>query len=124
MEIDSKLMFSKHAETLCCKVNKKSTTFTRLNNFISMKQSLAIYNAVIISNFSYCPLIWMSCNKGANKPIDFTHKRALHILYKDYKPSFDALLTRNGNNSIHVNNLQELMIELFKSINGLNPPLK
>jgi len=105
IEIDSKLMFRKHVETLCCKVNKKITAFFRLNNFISTKQSQATYNAVIISNFNYCPLIWMFCNKGADKQIDKTHKRALQILYKDHQSSFEALLTRNGNNSIHVSNL-------------------
>ena len=116
-------MFSKHIETLCCKVNRKITAFSRLNNFISTKQSQAIYNAVIISSFNYCPLIWMFCNKGANKQIDRTHKRALQTLYQDYESSFEALLTRNGNNSMHVNNLQKLMIEIFKSKNGLNPHL-
>ena len=65
----------------------------------------------------------MFCNKGANKQIDRTHKRALQILYKYYESSFEALLTRSGNNSIHVNNMQKLMIEIFKTMNGLNPPL-
>jgi len=100
IDIDSKLMFSKHAETLCCKVNKKMTAFSKLNSFMSTKQSQAIYNVVMLSNFTYCPLIWMFCNKGANKQIDQTHKRALQISYKDYKSSFEALFTRNGNNSI------------------------
>ena len=65
----------------------------------------------------------MFCNKGANKQIDGTHKRALQILHKDYESSFEALLTRSGNNSIHVNNLQKFMTEVFKTMNGLNPPL-
>ena len=123
IKIDSKLMFSKHVELLCYKVNKKITAFSRLNNFITTQQAQSIYNAIILSNFNYCPLIWMFCNKGANKQIDRTHKRALQILYKDYESSFEALLTRSGNNSIHVNNLQKLMIEIFKTMNGLNPPL-
>ena len=72
IEIDSKLMFSKHIETLCHKVNK-ITVFSRLNNVISTQQAQAIYNAVILSNFNYYPLIWMFCNKGANKQIDRTH---------------------------------------------------
>ena len=46
----------------------------------------------------------------------------LQILYKEHESSFEALLTRNGNNSIHVNNLQKLMIEIVKYMNGLNPP--
>ena len=49
-------------------------------------------------------------------------KRALQILYKDYESALQALLAQNGSNSIHANNLQKLMIEIFKSMNGLNPP--
>ena len=69
IEIDSKLMFSKHVEALCYKENRKITAFSRLNNFITTQQAQSIYNAVI--------LIWMFCNKGANKQIGRTHKRTL-----------------------------------------------
>ena len=123
IEIDSKLMFSKHAEALCYKANKKITAFSRLNNFITLQQTQSIYNAVILLNFYYYPVIWMFCNKGANRKIDRTHKRALQHLYKDHESSFEALLTRIGSNSIHVNNLQKLMIEIFNSMNELNPHL-
>ena len=39
MEIDSKLTFNKHIETLCSKVNKKVSAFARLNNYISREQA-------------------------------------------------------------------------------------
>ena len=82
-ETDSKLMFSKHVETLCYKLKKRSLLF-RLNNFITTQQAISIYNAVLFLNFNHCPLIWMFCNKGANKKIDRTHKNTLQILNKDY----------------------------------------
>ena len=110
IEIDSKLMFSKHVEAICCKVNKKISAFSRINNFLNVQQAQFIYNAEILSNFNYCPLIWMFCNESANKQIDRTHKPAFQILYKDYESSFEALLTRIGSNSIHGNNLQKRMI--------------
>ena len=88
IEIDSKLMFSKHVEALCYIVNKKTTAFSRLNNFIATQQAQPIYNAGTLSNFNYCLLIWVFCNKGANKQMDRIHKRALQILYKDYESSF------------------------------------
>ena len=96
VEIDSKLTFNKHIETLCFIVNKKVIAFARLNNYISREQASTVCNAVILSSFNYCPLIWLFCNKGANKEIDRTHKRALRILYKDYESSFETLLARGG----------------------------
>ena len=108
IEIDSKLTFNKHVETLCSKVNNKISAFSRLNNYISREQALTICNAVILSNFNYCPLIWLFCGKGANKEIDRPHKRALRILYKDYESSFKKLLTRSGSFSIYLKNLEEI----------------
>ena len=91
--------------------------------YISREQALTICNAVILSNFNSCPLIWLFCNKGANKEIDRTHKRALRILYKEYECPFETLLTRSGSFCIHVRNLQKLMTEIYKSMNQLNPSL-
>ena len=123
VEIDNKLKFDKHVKTLCSKVNKKINAFSRLNTFISRDQAFLICNAVILSNFNYCPLIWMFCNKGANQEIDRTHKRALRMLYEDCECSFELLLTRSGSVCIHVRNLQKLMIEVYNSISHLNPSL-
>ena len=54
IEIDNKLKSDKHVKTLCSKVNKKISAFSRLNTFISREQALAIYNKFILSNFNYC----------------------------------------------------------------------
>ena len=102
-------MLIKHVEALCHKVNKMITAFSRLTIFMSMQQAQAISNAVILSNFSYCPLIWMFCNTG-----DCTHTRALKILHKGYESSLQALLTQNGSNGMHSANLQKLMTEIFQ----------
>ena len=96
IEIDNKLKFSNHVKTFCSKVNKKISAFSRLIMYISREQALTICNAVILSNFNYCPLIWLFCKKGAYKEIDRTHKRALRILYKEYECPFETLLTRSG----------------------------
>ena len=101
VEIDSKLMFNKHIETLYSKVNKKASVFARLNHFISREHALTVCNAGILSNFNYYPLIWLFCSKGANKEIDHTNKRALRILFKDHESSFETSLARSGSNSIH-----------------------
>ena len=101
------------------KSQQKISAFSRLNMYISIEQALTICNAVILSNFNYCPLIWLFCNKGAYKEIDRTHKRALRILYKEYECPFQTLLSF----CIHVRNLQKLMTEIYKSMNHLNPSL-
>ena len=123
IEIGNQLKFSNHVKTLCSKVSKKISAFSGLNMYISREQAFTICNTVILSNFNYCPLIWLFCNKGAYREIDRTHKRALRILYKEYECSFKTLLTRSGSFCLHVRNLQKLMTEIYKSINHLKPSL-
>ena len=43
------------------------------------------------------------------------------IVLRDYDASFDELLVENEENTIHVQNLQMLMIEVYKSPNHQNP---
>lgn len=108
---------------LCSKVNKKVSAFARLDNYIPREQIFTVCNAVILSNFKYCLLIWLFCNKHANKEIDHTHNHALRILYRDYESSFETLLASSCSNSIQIKNLQKLMTEVYKSKNHLNPSI-
>ena len=123
IEIDNKLKFDKHVQTLCQKVNKKTSALSRLNMYISREQALSICNVVILSNFNYCPLIWLFCNKGANKKIDRAHNRLLKILHNDYGSAFQSLLALNNSFTIHVKNLRKLMTEIYMSQNNINPSI-
>ena len=48
--------------------------------FSNFKKGDCIINLFVISNFKYCPIIWMFCGKGANNKINKIHKRALRVL--------------------------------------------
>ena len=78
---------------------------------------------VVMSNFQYCSLIWLFCRKAANDLINRTTKRAMRITYNsNNEEALDALLQRDGTLTIHKKNLQNLMVEIYKTINHLNPP--
>ena len=68
----------------------------------------------IISQFSYCPLIWMTHSSGLNNKINHIHERALPIVYKDFSSPFEGLLAKDKSVTIHNRNLQQLAIEVFK----------
>ena len=63
IEIDNALTFTAHIQNLCSKVNRKINAFSRLNTYISRPQALLICNAVMLSNFNYCLLIWLFLRK-------------------------------------------------------------
>ena len=62
-------------------------------------------------------------NQMANKRRrqEFT-KRALRILLEDYTSSFDELLQKIDDTMVHVKNLRNLMVEIYKCLSCENPP--
>ena len=65
--------------------------------------------------------MWMFCSKSANKEINRTIKRALRLLCEDYGSSFEQLLEKDGSITLHQRNLQNLMAEIYETINQINP---
>ena len=77
-----------------------------------------LMNAFFDSQFSYCPLIWMFHKRSINAKINNIQFRALRLIYRDENATFEELLTKDGSVTTHQHNLQNLAIEMFKSING------
>ena len=119
VEIDSKLKFDKHVKAPCQKFNKKTGAFTRVSIYISRVQALSSYNVVILSNFNYCPLVCVFCNKSVIEKLHRAHKRTLWILYNDYNSSLQSVLRRSNSYTILVKNIQKLMTEVYKSLNDM-----
>ena len=56
-----------------------------------------------------------------NTKINKLHERALRIVYKDERLSFQELLDKDGSITIHHRNLRRLAVEMFKVKNHLSP---
>ena len=90
---------------------------------MSIRQRKTIMNAFINSQFRYCPLIWMCHSRTTHSLINNIHERALRIVYKDNNSSFAQLLEKASSVTIHLRNLQVLVIEIYKVLNNLSSPL-
>ena len=75
----------------------------------------------IMSQFSYCPLIWMFHDRHINAKINQIHERALRIAYQDHTSSFEELLITDKSVSVHQRNLQLLVTEIYRTKMNLNP---
>ena len=81
-------------------------------------------NAFITSQFSYCPLVWMSHSRAMNNRINKIHEKALRLVYKDKTNlSLDDLLKKDKSVSIHQRNLQILATDIQKTRNDLGPEI-
>ena len=63
----------------------------------------------------------MFSNAISLKKIKNLQKRALRFLYKSYNTLYDDLLLKSGFSSMNVKRLRTLCIEIFKTLNNLNP---
>jgi len=66
---------------------------------------------------------WMFHSRTLNNRINNLHERALRIVYRDNKSSFEELLVIDNSVTIHHRNLQVLATEIFKFKNKLSPPI-
>ena len=82
-----------------------------------------LMNAFFKSQFNYCKLVWMCCNRSLNTKINRLHQRYLWIVYNDKKSNFNELLVKDGSASIHHQNLQKLAVEMLKVSRGLSPEI-
>ena len=111
--INNLLRFKSHAKNLSKKASQKIWALSRLINYLNDSKKKMIFNALIKSQFSYCPLVWMFCSRQTNN-INKIHERALRIVLSDHISDFATMLQNMNEITIHHRNIQILMIEPFK----------
>ena len=123
VQIDSKLTFDNHMDTVCKKASQKLNALSRLCTLLPFCRRKMLVQAFFNSQFSYCPLVWMFHNRKINTRINNQHYRALRMIYQDEYSSFEELLQKDGSVTIHNRNLQFLATELYKVSKGIGPPI-
>ena len=121
--IDSELKFDVHINNLCQKANLKLHALARISNYMTPIKLKMVMKSFILSQFNYCPLVWMFHSREINNRINRIHERALRIAYKDLHSTFQELLSKDGSVSIHHRNIQVLATEIYKFIHGLSPKI-
>ena len=121
IEIDQKLTFNCHVKTLCSKAAKKLSALQRIDNIIDEEKRNLLFNAIIKSQFSYCPLVWMFCSRRSNNLINNIHERALRATFDDHTSNFTQLLEKKSESTAHQQNIQALKKEIYRFTNNLSP---
>ena len=123
IHIDNKLTFEHHVRSLCKKDSQKLNAFARIACSLKFDQRKLLLNAFITSQFSYAPVVWMFHNRKLNNHINRIYERALKIVYQDHNSTFEELLAKDGSFKFHDNNLQRLLLEIFKVKMKLAPEI-
>ena len=77
-----------------------------------------IYKKENFSQFSYCLLVWMGHSRTLNNKINRLLERFLRLIYNNKQLTFEELLEKDDSVSIHIGNLQALVIQMCKVVSG------
>ena len=112
---------SDHIKQICKPATNKLYALARITQYIDEHKRKVLMESFNTSQFNYFPIIWMYCQRKSNNLINRIHERALRIVYNDYLSDFNSLLVKDDSVIIHHRNIQALTLEIYKTLNNLNP---
>ena len=92
-----------------------------LKSFLNTNPRKILVNSFIYSNYNYSPLLWHFCSKKLMNEIERIQYKALQFLHNDHDYDYDTLLKKSDKCSMEVRRLRTMALEIFKSLNDLNP---
>ena len=91
--------------------------------FLAINRKKVISNFFVCRQFNYCPLIWIFSSIRSYRKISKLNERSLRLCHNHYTSNYDELLSKQYLVNIHVRNIQQLMIEIFKFLKGMSPTI-
>ena len=70
--IDRHLNFNELVSDQCKTTSLKITALARVFNYVTLNQSRTLMKAYFMSQFEYCPVVWMNHSRSIIKLIHFT----------------------------------------------------
>ena len=85
-----------HILRVCVKKQRQKVgELNRISSLLDPEKKRLVFNAVIKSHFSYCPLILMFSSRRSNNLINRIHERSPRTVYNNARSTFQELLQRN-----------------------------
>ena len=75
-----------------------------------------VINSFIKCHSSYCPLIWMFCNRKSMKKVNKIQERCLRLMTNNYKLSYEELLVLTSEIYPHQQCSNELSLDIMNDV--------
>ena len=121
IDIDDKLNFNSKVSNMCNKAGRQLNVLQWLKDSLDYASRLSMYNSFIMSNFNYCPVVWMFTSKSSLSKLEDIQRRALRFVLDDYTSDYHELLNKADVPGVKIMALRYLAIEVYTCVNGLNP---
>ena len=93
----------------------------RVRGSLDYVSKMVIYNNFIISNFNYCPVVWMFTSKSSLNKLENIQKRALRFVCNDFVSNYSELLGKCGSQRVKLMTLRCMSIEVYRCVKNMNP---
>ena len=112
--IDKDLNFQSHPKSIIKIANQKLSALIRVAPLMTGFNKKIMFNSFIKRQFNYYPLLWMFSTRAVDHKINRLHERGLGALLNDEASILNDMLSKSNDTTIHVKNIQKLMIEFYK----------
>ena len=102
-------------------VSKQLQVFKRHKHLISACAKKRLYDALLLSCLSYCPIIWHYCGKRNSDKLEWINESYLRFIFNEYHSSYDKLLNNINPPSLHNRRIHDMLTLVYKSFHGLAP---
>uniref|UniRef100_A0A3P9HG26 ribonuclease H n=1 Tax=Oryzias latipes TaxID=8090 RepID=A0A3P9HG26_ORYLA len=121
--IDTQLTFKSHIKKVVNSIKFNLSNFRHLRNNLTLEAAKLYYNAMIVSQMTYCMTSWASACRTILKPLQTVHKPALKTLDKKPKSHHNCKIFQKHNLLSFNNIIQHTdCILVYKILHGLAPP--
>ena len=100
ISLDNNINMRDYIKYIFKQADGKLNALARISYYLGEHKQKPLMNAFITSQFNYCPIIWMFCQRKSNNLIKWIHERALRIAYNDYTSNFESLLRKDDSVTI------------------------
>ena len=90
-----------------------------LQKYMGKSEKEAIIDSFILSNFSYCPLVWHFSFCDSIRKIEKIQKRYLRIILNDYESDYETLLCNTNKPTMEIRRSRTLDVEIIKTLNEI-----
>ena len=107
LNVDYKLKFNEHLESILKKAGRNVNAFLRVLPYKNFEKRRIFMNLFFTSQLFllyYCPLAWMFHSRKMNNKINNLQERCLRIVCSDKTSSFGKLLETDRSALIHIRN--------------------
>ena len=77
-----------------------------------------LVNSFVLSNFNYCPLVWLVSSSTSLRKIENLHKKALRSLLNNYASSYKQLWQKFSKAFLNLRNHRAFSTAFFKAMIG------